>query len=127
MKRNLQPEIRAAIDTRLEDVINKANFRITLNNQLENARLKADRGLTYSVNGGTFKITPELISFVNTLRSMGQDDVILVDSNSNPIEVNNLEQFQEDIVGKYYETMNEFMTEVKEIRKSRNTSSVLGV
>jgi hypothetical protein len=127
MKRNSQPEIKAAIDTRLEDVIAKANYRITLNNQVENARIKADKGLTYSVNGGIFKITPELISFVQTLLGMGQENVILNDANRNPIEITDLAKFQDDIVGKYYEVMNEFMVEYKSIRQKRNTADVLGV
>ena len=127
MKRNLQPEIKGAIDARLEDAISKSNYRLTLNNQLQNARLKADKALTHSVNGGIFKITPDLISFVQTLRSMEHEDAILLDVNNNPIDISDLKTFQEELVQKYYETMNEFLVEFKSIRQNRNTASVLEV
>lgn len=125
MKRNLQPEFRAAIDTRLEDAVSKANYRITLNNQIQNARLKAEKGLTYSLNGGIFKISPDLISFVQTLLTLGQEDVILLDINKNPIEVSDLSEFQQEIVGRYYETMNEFLSEFKTIRQKRTTEALI--
>lgn len=125
MKRNLQPEFKAAIDTRLEDAVSKANYRITLNNQIQNARMKAEKGLTYSLNGGIFKITPELISFTQTLLALEQNDVILVDINKNPIEVKDLKKFQQEIVDRYYETMNEFLAEFTAVRQKRTTEALI--
>lgn len=125
MKRNEQPEIKAAIDSRLEDVVSKVNYRITLNNQIENARLKAERGLTYSVNGGIFKISQDLISFTHALISMGQDTAIMMDSNKNPIEIPDLEEFQSNIINQYYETMNALMADIKATKRSRTTESLL--
>ena len=126
MKQNDQPEIRAAIDQRLEDAIAQANFRITLNNQIQNARLKSEKGMTFSINGGLFNISPELISFTNTLISLGQTDAVMLDVNKNPIEITDLQEFLESIVERYYESMNEFLTEFKSIRTKRTTKSLLG-
>lgn len=125
MQRNEQPEIKAAIDARLEDVVSKVNYRITLNNQLENARLKADRALTYSINGGIFHISPELISFATTLLNVGQDSAVLLDKNLNPIDIENLEQFRDDLINKYGEAMNQLMADFKAIKKNRTTESLL--
>ena len=126
MKRNLRPELKAAIDERLESAITASNYRITLNNQKQNARLKLEKDLTYSVNGGIFKITPELISFIQTLVSMGQENVVLLDINKNPIEIADIHDFQDDIVNKYYECMNGFLAEFKSIQKLRTTKALLG-
>lgn len=115
-----------AIDQRLAEAIETSNFRITLNNQKANARLKLQKDLTYSTNGGIFQISPELISFVQTLRSLGKETAILLDVNKNPVEIPDLGEFQDNIVGIYYERLNDFLIEIKGIQKSRTTKALVG-
>lgn len=119
-------ELKSAIDERLEAALATANYRITLSNQKQNARLKLQNDLTYATGGGIFKISPELISFVSTLVNMEKESMILLDSNENPIEVENLEEFLDEITSKYYESVNDFLTEFKSIQKSRNVKSLVG-
>jgi hypothetical protein len=122
----IKPDLQAAIDARLSDAVAAANYRITLNNQKQNARLKLQKDLTYSVNGGTFTITQELISFAGTLQLMGKEEVILLDINRNPIEIPNIGEFLETITGMYYERMNEFFTEFKGLNKLRSPKALVG-
>ena len=122
----MNPDIQAAIDERLEAAIASSNYRITLNNQKQNARLKLERDLTFSINGGIFPTTPELSSFVQALRALGKDSAILLDVNKNPIEISNLEEFLENLVERYFECMNEYLVEFKAIQKARTTKAVVG-
>lgn len=120
------PDLQAAVDARLSDALEATNFRITLNNQKQNARLKLQKDLTYSTNGGIFNITPELISFVGVLLFHGKEDAIILDTNKNPIEITDLRKFNETILSMYYERTNEFLVEYKTIQRSRNTKAVVG-
>lgn len=123
MKRN--PDLGAAVDERLTQAINRANYQITLNNQKQNARLKLDVDLTYATAGGLFKIGPELISFVQTLIDMGHEDAIILDVNKNPINLPDLKTFQQAIVEQYYQAMNEFLFEFTRIKKARKPEALV--
>ena len=125
-KRTLHPDIKAAVDNRLTAAISAANYRITLNTQKQNARLKLEKDLTFSLSGGIFNISPELISFVQALIFMGHKEFVMLDVNKNPIEISDLQDFQEQIVGRYAECMNEFLVEFKSIQKARTTKALLG-
>lgn len=122
----MNPDIKAAIDERLEAALASSNYRITLNNQKQNARLKLERDLTYATNGGIFVVSPELISFTRTLISIGKTGAIMLDINKNPIEITDLEQFFEGLIERYYECMNEFITEFKSIQKARSAKALVG-
>jgi len=124
--RKVNPDLQVAIDKRLEEALVHANYRTTLNIQKQNARLKLQKNLTFSTNGGTFKVSPELISFVSALLSKGRKETIMLDVNENPIEIANLEEFLENISDTYYECMNEYLTEVKGINKSRTVKAIVG-
>jgi len=109
---------------RLSQAIATANYRITLNNQKQNARLKLNKDLTYAINGGIFLITTALLSFTSTLVLQGKTEIIMLDNNNNPIEITDLIAFNETILDKYYEHMNEFLYEFKQINKSRTPALV---
>lgn len=123
-------DLNAAVDTRLEEALANANFRITLNNQRNNLLLKLNRNLVYSIGGGMFDITPELISLAATLMSRCDPDTaetVLLDKNKTPIEISNLEEFLDDIVNQYHEAMYEYLVEFNTIiKKSRTTKALLG-
>ena len=109
---------------RLSQAIATANYRITLNNQKQNARLKLKKDLTYAIDGGIFFITTDLISFTTMLVLQGKTETILLDNNNNPIEITDLVAFNDSILDKYYEFMNEFLIEFKKINKSRTPALV---
>ncbi len=126
MKRTDNPDIKVGVDERLEQAFAAANYRLTLNTQKENARLKLERDLTFSTNGGIFNITPELISFVHVLIQSNQDDAILLDVNGNPIEIGNLKEFLSKIIELYRESTNAFLAEFKRLQKARTAKALLG-
>lgn len=122
----MNPELQAAIDERLQAALTNANYRVTLNTQKQNARLRYQKALTYALNGGIFMITPELISFVQALVSMGKKNAILLDYNQNPVEIADVVDFMEVIVDKYYQCSNDYLVEFRTIQKSRTTKALVG-
>jgi hypothetical protein len=83
---------------RLTKALEFANYRLTLNNQLVSLRSKLQTKLIYSINGGTFTITRELITFVDSLiRQKNTTDIVLIDNFQNPIMIEDLEDFLENI------------------------------
>jgi hypothetical protein len=112
-------------DERLAKALEASNYRVTLANQRKNARLKLNRFLTYPKNGGVFFVTKELISFIQSLLIAGKESTILLDSNENPIEILNLEEFFEEIYDRYYQAMNDFLIDYKENQKARSVSKLV--
>jgi DNA-binding LytR/AlgR family response regulator len=126
MKRTANPNITPAVDERLASAITQANYRVTLNNQKQNLRLKLEQDLTYAEAGGIFKITPQLISFVTTLKNEFMlSEAVLADMNDNPVFIENIETFLENIVERYMQCMNEMLVEFNKIKKIRTTKAAV--
>lgn len=120
-------DLQAAIDKRLEEALIHANYRITLNIQKQNARLKLENALIYATAGGTFHINPSLISFVAALTSSGKTSVTLLDVNANPIQIEDLLEFHQKILDIYSEALNDYTIQIKTLGKARTTKAIAGV
>lgn len=120
------PDLQVAVDARLSEAVEAARYRTTLNMQKKNALLKLQRDLTLALNGGTFTASQELISFLSSLLWAGKTDVVLLDSNDNPIDIADLETFFEKVTDTYYEAMNEYLVTIKGINKLRTTKALVG-
>ena len=73
---------------RLTKALEFANYRLTLNNQIVALRSKVQTKLIHSINGGTFTISRELITFVDSLiRQDYTEEVVLIDNFQNPIMI----------------------------------------
>ena len=118
-------DLTAAVDARLEEAISHANYRITLNLQRKNAKIKLEQALVFAFNGGTFNLDPAFLGFVGTLVQSGRLDVTLLDVNSNPINVPDLQQFLLTALEKYTEATNAYMAEMRNIGKARTTKALI--
>jgi hypothetical protein len=114
-----------AMDERLQAALSASNYQISLRTLRAQAKQRLQQATTFSLNGGTFQATPELISFVQTLINLHQEKSVLLDVNKNPIEVE-LEPFLEKSVELYQEAHNDYLIEYKQIQKSRTTKAVVG-
>lgn len=119
-------DLQTAIDERLADALAAGNYRSTLNVQKVNAQLKLQRSLLFSIGGGTFKVSKELIAFVGALIVHGNENAVLLDDANNPIDIDDLNEFQEHIINVYHESVNAYMVEYKNVIKSRNVKSLIG-
>ncbi|MDA8897410.1 hypothetical protein N9I83_00075 [bacterium] len=109
---------------KLQTALEFSNYRQTLNNQKEVLKAKTESLLSYSINGGTFTIDRELITFVKVLIDDKHNDAILLDIYNHPIAID-LQNFYSEIMSRYFEVTNDYYVEYENIRKARKVSSVL--
>ena len=114
------------MDPKLERALEFSQYRETLNNQMQALKSQVEAKLLFSINGGTFKVSPELISFVNLLISKGQTETVLLDVNDTPIKITDVEEFETEILSRYYEVTNDYLTQYEKIRKARSVKKIVG-
>jgi hypothetical protein len=108
------------MDDRLTKALEYSNYKVTVFQQKQNLKLRLENLLTFAHNGGMFKITQELISFVSSLLQKDVQEVVLIDSRENPVKIANLEEFYDTILGQYFEATNEYHLEFEKLRKARS-------
>lgn len=90
------------MEKNLENIIKQSDRALAVKIKKQVAREKFSADTTFGCYGGIFKISPELITYVEFLCKRGKTlNVILIDDNSNPILIDNLEKFLTDIVDRY--------------------------
>jgi hypothetical protein len=114
------------MDDLLSKALNFSNYRKTLTLQRKILKEKIDAKLTYGHNGGLFKIDRELIVFVELLISMERiENIPLIDDNGNPILVEDLVTFRNEILERYFTTVFEYYGEYKKITESRSVEKLV--
>jgi hypothetical protein len=114
------------MDDRLTKALEFSNYRQTLAIQRKTLKEKINAKLTYGYNGGLFKIDRDLLTFVQVLLSNGRsDNVVLLDSNDNPILIQNLESFKDEIFDRYFTSTYEYLEEYTKIKSSRTVEKLL--
>jgi hypothetical protein len=114
----------------MEDQLKKAldfsNYRQTFSIKRKTLKEKNEAKLTYGHNGGIFKIDRSLITFVQLLIDQGRiDGVPLIDSNDNPVLINDLEKFRDEILDRYFTSTLEYYEQYQELKKSRSVEKLL--
>lgn len=112
------------MSTKLTKALEFANYRVTINNQKAALLAKTESLLSYSLNGGTFTIDLQLLTFCKQLIDEKETEVVLLDIYKNPILVE-LESFYEEIRSRYFEASNEYYAEYEKLRKARKVHKVL--
>lgn len=114
----------------MEDILSKAlefsNFQHSITLQRKSLKERNESRLTFGYGGGVFKIDQSLISFVNTIVGKGRtSNVVVLDMNSNPVLVEDLETFLDDILGRYYESTLAYYDEYQKIKSKRSVEKLL--
>lgn len=116
------------MDDRLSKALEFANYRQTLAIQRKTLKEKINGRLTFGHSGGLFKIDRSLIVFVQMLIDQGRTtDVPLIDENDNPVLVNDLESFRDDILDRYFTATLEYYEEYDKLKKSRTVEKLLDI
>lgn len=113
------------MDERLQKALEFANYRQTLNNQLHKVKIKSEGLLVLAKNGGTFKVSQDLICFLDYLSRQGITQANLLDDNNIPIQISNISEFLTEVTSRYFEVTNDYLNEYQKIRKSRNVKSLV--
>jgi hypothetical protein len=112
------------MDERIEKAFEVANYMATLSNQRKLATEEFNQKIVYYTNGATFKITPELIGFVSTMADR-PFDLILLDSNNFPIQIENSKKFLADIIAVYDNASKEYFDKITEIKSKRKIADMI--
>ena len=113
------------MSSKLTKALEFANYRTTLNVQHNALKAKVQTLLNYSINGGTFNISQELISFVKLLLDREYTDAVLLDVYNNPIKIDDLDDFLDEILSRYFEAVNEYHAEYQKLRKARKVHKLI--
>ncbi len=113
------------MDERLTKALDISNYMVTLNNQKRLLTEQYADNLIYYYNEGQFSISQQLISFCQSLVAREQEEAILVDDNKIPIEIEDLNDFTNTIVSKYFEASNIYLTEYNKLKKNRSVESIM--
>lgn len=113
------------MDPRLEKALDFSNYMITLNNQRNLLHEKFLENCVHYINGGKFNITQELMNFCHMMSSTGQESIVLIDDNNSPIQIDDLEDFLENITAIYFKNTNEYLVKFNEIKQKRSVEGLL--
>lgn len=114
------------MSAKLTKALEFANYRVTLNNQQQVLKARTQSLLSYSVNGGTFTIDRELITFCKLLLDSKKKQAVILDIYDNPIQVE-LKEFYDEIISRYFEVTNDYYTEYEALRKARKVHKVVDI
>lgn len=99
------------IDQLVNQIKQSTDYQI--NKRILREKIQGD--LHFAYNGGLFKATPELVSFLNTWDS---DDMYIEDTYQNPIKVNRLELLT--LCKQHYQqAMNAWHIQHEELKRAR--------
>lgn len=116
------------MDEKLSKAFEVANYMATLSTQRRVILEELSQKLVHYVNGGTFKITPELIAFTKTLLDLGQDtDIVFIDANNMPVVIVDVQEFFDTLVSTYFESVNEYSAKYNEIKSKRKVEGIVSL
>jgi len=113
------------MDERLEKALDFSNYMMTLNNQKRILRERFEEGLLYFYSGSQFTITKELINFCKAMAEADQDEIVLIDDNSNPALIQNVDEFYEKILAQYFEAANAYHADYMSLKKNRSVEKLV--
>lgn len=113
------------MEERLEKALEFANYRQTLNNQIQKLKIRSEGMLTVAKNGGNFTIDRDLIAFLDFLNRSNIESSILVDNNDLPILIEDIPTFLNEVMKRYTEVTTDYYKEYQLLRKARNVKSIL--
>jgi hypothetical protein len=114
------------MDDRLTKALEFANYRQTLAIQRKTLKEKIDGKLTFGYDGGLFKVDRTLVTFVQVLIDQGRtENIPMIDNNGNPVLIENLVEFREQILEIYFTVVFEYYGEYKKLKESRTVEKLV--
>lgn len=114
------------MDERIEKAFEVANYMATLSNQRRIILEEYKQKLIFYINGATFIVSPELITFTKTLIDLGYDkNASFVDSKNLPVLIEDVQDFHDTIVLIYFQALNEYSVKYADISNKRNVQDIV--
>jgi len=112
-------------DIRLEKALEFANYRSTLSVQQKQLKERCEARLNFAYNGGLFKIDQTLIAFVGNFLKEDKQAMVILDANQTPVDIENLQQFYEDITTRWMESVNDYHRQHQELSTKRKVNKLV--
>ena len=112
------------MDEKLSKALEFANYTRTFEDQKRLLKEKYFDSLIHYYNGGQFTVGKTLVTFVSLLLEK-QADTILIDDNDNPIKVEDLQKFYDDIVDLYFQSSNSYYTNLHNLKSKRSIEKLV--
>lgn len=113
------------MDERLQKALDFSNYMVTLNNQKRLIREKYEEDLLYFFNGSQFTVSRELITFVNMMVEKEQESLVLTDDNGIPAQVNDVNEFYENILDVYFSASNAYYAQYEALKQNRSVEKLV--
>lgn len=113
------------MDDKLKNALEYSNYMITLNNQKRILLEQYQNDLMYYFNGGEFIVSQQLISFCQSLLQLNQVDAVITDDSGTPIEIENLQEFTNNLVAAYFKASNRYLTEYTKLKQNRSVEGIV--
>jgi hypothetical protein len=114
------------MEDQLQKALDFSNYRQSFAIQRKVLKEKIDAKLTYGINGGIFKIDRSLITFVQMLIEQERTSgVPLLDANDNPILIEDLNSFKDEILDRYFTATSEYYEQYQNLKKSRSVEKLV--
>jgi hypothetical protein len=114
------------MDERLEKAFAVANYMSTLSNQRRIIAEEFNQSIIYYVNGGTFKISPELLNFTKSMIDLGYThDVPFIDVNGFPTVVPDVQKFFDETLLQYMTALNHYSVKFADIKSKRKIADLV--
>lgn len=116
------------MDDAVKSALEFSKFNYTLSLKRKHLKDKMIARLTLGHNGGLFKIDRSLISFVQMLIDQDRvSNVPLIDDNENPVIIEDLKEFRDEILDRYFTVTLGYHEEFEKIKKSRSVKKLLEI
>jgi hypothetical protein len=112
------------MDEKLSKALEFANYTRTFEDQRRLLKERYFDSLVFFNSGGQFTVSKELISFVNLLLEKETASVLL-DDNDNPVMIDNLQLFYDNIINLYFQSSNEYHTKLHELKTKRSIEKLV--
>lgn len=114
------------MEEQLKKALDFSNYRQTFSIQRKILKEKIEGKLTFGYSGGIFKIDRSLVTFVQMLIDKQRiQGVVLLDQNENPVLIDDLEKFLDEILDRYFTATNEYFEQYQELKKSRSVEKLV--
>jgi hypothetical protein len=99
----------------MSDIVTRIRTRFDHAAAKKSLKEKYESKMIFGCNGGLFKSTPEMITFLNLYNN---EDIVLLDLYDTPIKVNAAD-LKDEMQKRWYEQMNAWLVEWTELQKQR--------
>ena len=113
------------MDERLSKALESSNFLATQNNQKRIFLAQYKENLVHYIHGHKFTVTQELINFVYTLSKTIPDGAVVLDDNSIPFMIPDVNEFAKELIGVYAVASRKYAVDYETIKKNRSVQGLV--